>query len=72
MRIACIQADRSIRLPDESYIRSHTGWLTTSVTLLEAGAVLRKVYAVAPALAAQKLAQLAAAPIMVFQSMPPW
>jgi len=49
----------------ESYIRSHAGWLTTSVTLLEAGAVLRKVYGVDAALVAQKLAQFAAAPITV-------
>lgn len=49
----------------ESYIRSHAGWLTTSVTLLEAGAVLRKVYGVDPTLAAQKLAQFASAPILV-------
>jgi predicted nucleic acid-binding protein len=49
----------------ESCIRSQAGWVTTSVTLLEAGAVLRKVYAVDPTLAAQKLTQFAAAPITV-------
>lgn len=49
----------------EHYIRSHAGWLTTSVTLLETGAVLRKVYGVDPALVAQKLAQFAAGPITV-------
>jgi len=49
----------------EGYIRSHSGWLTTTVTLLEADAVLRKVYGVAPALVAQKIAQFAAGPITV-------
>jgi predicted nucleic acid-binding protein len=49
----------------ENHIRNHTGWLTTSVTLLEACAVLRKVYGVDPPLAAQKLTQFAAAPITV-------
>ncbi len=49
----------------ENHIRGHAGWLTTSVTLLEAGAVLRKVYGVDPTLAAQKLTQFAAAPITV-------
>ena len=49
----------------ERHIRSHAGWVTTSVTLLEAGAVLRKVYGVDPTLAAQKLAQFASAPILV-------
>ncbi len=49
----------------ERHIRSHAGWVTTSVTLLEAGAVLRKMYGVDPTLAAQKLAQFASAPILV-------
>lgn len=49
----------------EGYIRSHSGWLTTTVTLLEADAVLRKVYGVAPALVDQKIAQFAAGPITV-------
>ena len=49
----------------ESYIRSHSGWLTTTVTLLEADAVLRKVYGVDPVLVAHKIAQFAAGPITV-------
>jgi predicted nucleic acid-binding protein len=49
----------------ESYIRNHTGWLTTTVTLLEANAVLRKVYGIDPQLVAQKLAQFAAGPVVV-------
>jgi predicted nucleic acid-binding protein len=49
----------------ESYIRKHSGWVTTTVTLLEAHAVLRKVYFVDPTLVAQKLAQFAAGPITV-------
>jgi predicted nucleic acid-binding protein len=49
----------------ESYIRNHADWLTTPITLLEVDAVLRKVYGVKPTLAAQKLAQFAAGPIVV-------
>lgn len=49
----------------EGYIRGHSGWLTTSVTLLEVDAVLRKVYGVAPALVAAKLGQFTAGPITV-------
>ena len=49
----------------EDYIRNHAGWFTTSVTLLEVDAVLRKVYGVAPALVARKIAQFAAGPITV-------
>lgn len=49
----------------ENYIRAHAGWLTTTVTLLEASAVLRKVYGVDPSLVAQKLGQFAAGPIAV-------
>ncbi len=49
----------------ESYIRSHSGWLTTTVTLLEADAVLRKVYGVDPVMVAHKIAQFAAGPITV-------
>ncbi len=49
----------------DDYIRSRAGWLTTVLTLMEADAVLRKVYRVNPAVAAQTLAQFASAPIVV-------
>jgi predicted nucleic acid-binding protein len=49
----------------EGYIRNHSEWLTTTVTLLEADAVLRKVYGVSPALFAHKIALFAAGPITV-------
>ena len=49
----------------EQFIRAHTGWCTSAVTLLEARAILSKVYAVDPTLASQKLAQFASGPILV-------
>ncbi len=49
----------------EEFIRTRTGWLTTTLTLLEAKAILVKVYAVDAAAASQKLAQFAAGPIVV-------
>lgn len=42
----------------EQFIRSRTGWFTTSLSLLEAKAILTKVYGVEAALATDKLAQL--------------
>jgi len=49
----------------EIYIRGHSGWFTTAVTLLEVDAVLRKVYGVDPMLAAGKLAQFVVGPIVI-------
>jgi predicted nucleic acid-binding protein len=49
----------------EQFIRSHTGWFTTTFTLFEAKAILTKVYGVDAALISQKLAQFAAGPIDV-------
>jgi predicted nucleic acid-binding protein len=49
----------------EQFIRTHTGWLTTTLTLLEAKAILVKVYAVDAVMASQKLAQFAAGPIVI-------
>jgi predicted nucleic acid-binding protein len=51
--------------PCEQFIRGHTGWFTSSLTLLEAKAVLTKVYGVAPPLVSQKLTQFAAGPLVV-------
>jgi predicted nucleic acid-binding protein len=49
----------------EQFIRERTGWFTTGLTLLEARAVLVKVYAVDPGLASRKTGQFAAGPILV-------
>ena len=55
----------------EQFIRTLSGWFTTTLTLLEAKAVLTKVYAVDAALASRKLAQFAAGPIIVTPVTPP-
>ena len=49
----------------ERFIRTHSGWFTTALTLLETKAVLTKVYGVDSSLVTQKLAQLAVAPIAI-------
>jgi len=49
----------------EQFIRSLTGWFTTTFTLFEAKAILTKLYAVDAALASQKLAQFAVGPIVI-------
>src|SRR2546422_11696113 len=49
----------------EQFIRERTGWFTTGLTLLEARAVLAKVYAVDPGLASRKIGQFASGPILV-------
>ena len=49
----------------EQFLRTLTGWFTTTFTLFEAKAILTKVYAVDAALASRKLAQVAAGPIVV-------
>jgi predicted nucleic acid-binding protein len=49
----------------EQFIRTHTGWFTTTFTLFEAKSILTKVYAADAALVSQKLAQFAAGPIVV-------
>ncbi|MBI3971388.1 MAG: type II toxin-antitoxin system VapC family toxin [Chloroflexi bacterium] len=51
--------------PCEQFLRAHSGWFTTAVTLLEVKAVLVKVYGVDPAQSSGKLAQFAAGPIVV-------
>ena len=47
----------------ELFIREHTSWLTTTPTLLEAKAILTKVYNVDTNLASQQLSQFSAVPI---------
>jgi predicted nucleic acid-binding protein len=49
----------------EQFLRSHTGWFTTTLVLFEAKAVLTKVYRVDPVLASQKLAQFATGPCLI-------
>jgi predicted nucleic acid-binding protein len=49
----------------EQFIRTLTGWFTTTFTLFEAKAILTKVYTVDAPLASHKLAQFAAGPIVV-------
>ncbi len=51
----------------ESFIREHTDWLTTTLTLLEARAILTKVYAVDARLASQRLSQFSAGPIEIIK-----
>ena len=55
----------------EQFIRTHSSWFTTTLTLLEAKAILTKVYAVDAAMASHKLAQFAAGPIVVTAVDPP-
>jgi predicted nucleic acid-binding protein len=54
-------------IPCEQFIRCRAGWFTTSVTLLEAKAILSKVYAVDSALVSQKLAQFVAGPVVIVE-----
>ncbi len=49
----------------EQFIRTHTGWFTTTLTLLEFKAILTKVYSVDGLLTTQKLAQLATGPLAI-------
>ena len=51
----------------ESFIRDHTSWLTTTLTLLEAKAILTKVYAVDVNLVSQQLSQFSAGPIEIVE-----
>ena len=51
----------------ESFIRDHTNWFTTTLTLLEAKAILTKVYAVEVNLTSQQLSQFSAGPIEVVE-----
>ena len=51
----------------ESFIRDHTNWFTTTLTLFEAKAILTKVYAVDVNLTSQQLSQFSAGPIEVVE-----
>jgi predicted nucleic acid-binding protein len=51
----------------ESFIRERTSWLTTTLTLLEAKAILTKVYAVDVNLVSQRLSQFSAGPIEIIE-----
>src|SRR5690349_15403287 len=55
----------------EQFIRTHSGWFTTTFTLFEAKAILTKVYAVDTMLASRKLAQFVAGPMVVTAVEPP-
>ncbi len=51
----------------ESFIRNHVNWFTTTLTLLEAQAILTKVYDVDVNLASQQLSQFSAGPIEIIE-----
>ncbi len=51
----------------ESFIRDHTNWFTTTLTLLEAKAILTKVYAVDTNLTSQQLSQFSEGPIEIVE-----
>src|SRR5262249_30687486 len=64
-------ASRPARLAAcELLLRAHTGWFTSASVLFEAKAVLTKVYGEDPALATQKLAQVAAGPVVLLDLDP--
>ena len=49
------------------FIASRSGWFTSVLTILEAKAILTKVYGVDAQQASQKLAQVAAAPVVIVE-----
>ncbi len=51
----------------ESFIREHTSWFTTTLTLLEVKSILTKVYDVDANLASQQLSQFSAGPIEIIE-----
>ena len=51
----------------ESFIRERPRWVTTTLTLLEAKAILTKVYVVDATLASQRIAQFSAGPIEIIE-----
>lgn len=53
--------------PCEQFIRTRTGWFTTTLILFEVKAILTKVYAVDAILASRKIEMFAAGPINVFE-----
>ena len=55
----------------ESFIRDHVKWFTTTLTLLEAQAILTKVYDVDVNLSSQQLSQFSAGPIEIITELKP-
>ena len=51
----------------ESFIRDHVSWFTATLTLLEAQAILTKVYDVDINLSSQQLSQFSAGPIEIIE-----
>ena len=51
----------------EAFIRERASWFTTTLTLLEAKAILTKVYAVDANLVSQRLSQFSAGPIEIIE-----
>lgn len=51
----------------ESFIRERSRWVTTTLTLLEAKAILTKVYVVDATLASQQISQFSAGPIEIIE-----
>lgn len=54
----------------KQFLRMHTGWLTSPLVLLEAKAVLTKVYGVDPAVATQRLMQIVSGPVTLIDFTP--
>lgn len=54
-------------VPCQQFLRSYTGWFTTTLTVLEATAVLTRVYGVPPALSVQSLALFASGPVALLE-----
>ena len=54
----------------EQLLRAHSGWFTSPWVVFEAKSVLTKIYGEDPALATQKLAQVAAGPIVLLDLDP--
>ncbi len=52
-------------VPCEQLLRSHAGWFTTPLVLIEAKHILAKVYSVDPATATARLLQFAAGPVVL-------
>ena len=52
-------------LPCEQFLRSHSGWFTSPLVLVEARNVLTKVYSVDPGTVTTKLIQFAAGPVVL-------
>ena len=56
--------------PCKQLLRTHTGWCTSPLVLLEAKSVLTKVYGVDPAVATQRLTQMVSGPVTLIDLTP--